>query len=397
VTQKPKESHRRAYINNPEDLKPFTANRKHNNNTPASTSSSSEMTNLKRASATEVQKYENFFNTYVQKNPTSSKFVTTEQPDYPEFEDHVTHTALSIDTYAPVLKNNPSAEDYLYYPEEVDDEEESDLIYLETLLNNGVAKSESSLSDLFAEIVDNEKDSISNYESEIFDANVKMLFNEDVTPKPVSRTSQPVAEVTIPPPVTPITSNQTAVTDYSLKQFEVPTPPTDVSFIPPTNTQSIVQTVNVQPVKFEVPAPPPVTNLAMSETVTQAVQIPDTNSSPTPSLSPPLVAPVIPVDVAPPLASSILDLPPLANSISDSPIVASEVISTAATADGANSADEPKISQEGADDNKKKRSKNKKLKMGLIDAILIIIILAITALLVMHFGLGDMLPFDLPF
>jgi len=63
-------------------------------------------------------------------------------------------------------------------------EDNDDLIYLETLMGSGIngflSPSPDSLSDIFAEIVDNEKESISNYESSIFDANIEMLFGKDL-------------------------------------------------------------------------------------------------------------------------------------------------------------------------------------------------------------------------
>ena len=72
---------------------------------------------------------------------------------------------------------------------DIDTEKDNDLIYLENLVTNGVASPEpSSLSDIFNEIVDNEKESISNYESSVFDANVQLLFDDtiEVEAKPIS-------------------------------------------------------------------------------------------------------------------------------------------------------------------------------------------------------------------
>ena len=60
--------------------------------------------------------------------------------------------------------------------------DDADLIYLENLVTNGASgiatPSPNSLSEIFTEIVDNEKESISNYESSLFDANIQLLFDE---------------------------------------------------------------------------------------------------------------------------------------------------------------------------------------------------------------------------
>ena len=65
---------------------------------------------------------------------------------------------------------------------EVHTDEDDDLAYLDSLVNSGIGGQSlldsHQICNLFAEIVGNEKEAISNYESEVFEANVKMLFDE---------------------------------------------------------------------------------------------------------------------------------------------------------------------------------------------------------------------------
>ena len=70
---------------------------------------------------------------------------------------------------------------------------DDDLAYLDALINPRVSKSSTpttttdTLSELLTEIIDNEKDSVSNYESATFNSNVQLLFDE------ASATQAPVA------------------------------------------------------------------------------------------------------------------------------------------------------------------------------------------------------------
>jgi len=178
--------------------------------------------NYEKFSESEIARFEKFFNTYLYPTPQNDMFKNpqTSQKAHDLLEATADHQP------EPQLKSEKAQIEVK--PASVDNEafEDHDLTYLETLMNHGVSKKEpphsSSLSDLFAEIIDNEKQSISNYESSVFDANVQMLFDEES-----SVPSQPaVAAVVetpkaIPPTPPPLTTPEVAV--------ELPLPPPPIA------------------------------------------------------------------------------------------------------------------------------------------------------------------------
>ena len=196
--------------------------------------------NYERFSEKEINRFENFFNThvypasqnYIFKEPkiistskaTSSRLAIQAVPEplmtpalledkTPSFTDPYHEPDLQFQSEkeeASVEVEMPQFEKGVYKQIKIDDEAENevqedndDLIYLETLMGSGVngflAPSPDSLSDIFAEIVDNEKESISNYESSVFDANIEMLFGKD-------------SEVVVELPPVPFTQELTLIT-----------------------------------------------------------------------------------------------------------------------------------------------------------------------------------------
>ena len=121
------------------------------------------------------------------------------------------------------------------HDESIDEALDDDLVYLENLVSNGAngiaAAPLDSIDTLLNEIVDNEKNQISNYETDVFNANIQSLF--DVDPEadlpPISQlpsTPQAVSTPATMPqtvPVTPLMA-QPAPVPPSLPPQVVPAP-----------------------------------------------------------------------------------------------------------------------------------------------------------------------------
>lgn len=113
----------------------------------------------------------------------------------------------------------------IHQDEQVDFALDDDLIYLENLVSNGgngIATTPlGSIGNLLDEIVDNEKNQISNYENNIFNANIQSLLNVDPeadlpsVPQPPKAT-QSVATPPIPPRI-PVISNNEEVDDEAIE------------------------------------------------------------------------------------------------------------------------------------------------------------------------------------
>ena len=146
-----------------------------------------------RHSEEEINRFESFFNTHVY--PTPQTYTLIKENDILEMAVGVETSQLEKDLREQVQVNHkvpniPMNSGILERAKVAKDSQHSqtpkrddDLMYLEALVNNEANKittlDSSSLSDIFTEIVDNEKKSISNYEPSVFDANVQMLFDEN--------------------------------------------------------------------------------------------------------------------------------------------------------------------------------------------------------------------------
>lgn len=182
--------------------------------------------------------------------------------------------AQSLSQLSPIQQKTPSP---VYNLQQIDE----DLMYLDNLVSgNGYRTSTNpanSIDDLLAEIVGNEKSSVSNYEPSVFDANIEELFNAGAdierapmptpTPAPIP-TPVPimpqVAQATIPtteptiPSITPIPTTQSPIPEIN------PTPTISTATLPitpPEPTATIVAptaetTSNLTPPSFELPPLP---------------------------------------------------------------------------------------------------------------------------------------------
>jgi len=193
-------------------------------------------TNYERFSKDEINRFEKFFNTYVY--PASQNYIFKGSEITPKthklIEDkdsYFTDTYHESDSQLKPQEGNASGEVEILQitqlkkelPEQVKmndeiqnegGEDNDDLVYLETLISSGINGAatpiSNSLSEIFAEIIDNEKKSISNYESSAFDANIQMLFDEDPDAQLQSTLSTEIeapkiVDVSSPAPVTPKT------------------------------------------------------------------------------------------------------------------------------------------------------------------------------------------------
>jgi len=204
--------------------------------------------NYERFSESEIARFENFFNTYLYPTPQDYIFKQpqTSSEAHELFETKAAHQS---DPHLKLEKKHPSIEAELSQTSQLGNDllehanishkvqEDHDFTYLESLMNlesnKDLTPNSSSLSDIFAEIIDNEKKSTSNYESSVFDANVQMLFNEDVatSPRPTSKDATSATKVVAPPtPPPPIASMPTV---------ELPPPPPVVPKVATTPTVQV--------------------------------------------------------------------------------------------------------------------------------------------------------------
>ena len=215
---------------------------------------------------------------------------------------------------------------------------------LNGLMNGQVAMSSNSLGDIFAEIVENEQNSTSNYEESILDANIEQLFayGDDIDKV---TDSVPIFELPKVPSAKSVSPFEAAP---SVPDFSLPTTP-------------VVEVAPVLP-DFDLPTTP---------AVEAAPVLPDFDLPATPVFE---VAPVLPdfdlpttpvVEAAPVLP--VVDLPVL-------PVV--EVSAPA----GQMSAEQPAVAA-----NLPKKRRRSLQKDEIFDIMLVIVFLAIIAVLVFHF------------
>lgn len=256
---------------------------------------------------------------------------------------------------------------------------DEDDLYLENLVNGNGNQSvaPSSLADILAEITDNEKDSVSNYESSIFDANVEQLFAEGEnidktpsfsvppipTPPPILDT--PVAELSFESEPTPIIEPTEApelnfaIEDLAEIDFELPPMP-DLTVVPAApvldllNIEPEVPTVELEPLipAFELPLVP---------TVELEPLLPDFDLPPLPEMTATATVPDF-------------DLPPLPEL---------EFLNEQPAFNITNNSDKIDTKIDKSEQKKKQREKDWKLRI--LDGLLIIVLLAIVGVLAFHF------------
>lgn len=221
---------RQLYFDNPTPSKSFRKREDHMKASGSKQSFFDTSTSYERFNEKEIKRFENFFNTYVDPAPQDYIFKESEvtlatpaKSTYVAGAPHETKLQPETGERKTTVLGLSQLEKDLIKQIKLDDEHETsadrvvpiesvvptdhvdvkddDLRYLEALVNSGIATPGSnSLSDLFAEIVDNEKASISNYESSVFDANVQMLFEEDeFTPPPLQSEPSEAIEMPITP------------------------------------------------------------------------------------------------------------------------------------------------------------------------------------------------------
>lgn len=191
--------------------------------------------NYERLNEKEIKRFENFFDTFVDPTPqnyifkkpeTISKVALPFEDEHSQEEDWTLNSKeqLEVKEEKTITLGLSQLEKDLMEQEKLDNEgllltpvedvKDDELLYLENLVHSSaMSPKTNSLSELFDEIVDNEKESVSNYESSVFDANVQLLFGE------TDDTSEPPTLVPPSPPVPP-------------KTFEIPSPPEAI--VPPT-------------------------------------------------------------------------------------------------------------------------------------------------------------------
>lgn len=109
--------------------------------------------------------------------------------------------------------------------EKIDEVLDDDLIYLENLVSSGgngiAATSLGSIGNLLDEIVDNEKNQISNYETDVFNANIQSLFDldheADLPPVPRSPFIPQFNSTPPIPPAPPVVENNEEVEDETIE------------------------------------------------------------------------------------------------------------------------------------------------------------------------------------
>jgi len=292
---------------------------------------SNEKISFARFSEEEMQRFESFFDTYVRVPSTNLDVLETEEGDLPE--------ATSNHNAAPNLVESLNPDD----PHVNLEDGEDDFIDFEALLQNGYLDDRDSLNDLFTEILDNEKESISNYESSIFNANIQSIFEEN-------ETEEVILDDSIFEKILFVDDNHEDDFDFldlppspelsaSINESPFDLPPAPDSMIPAAETIDESSSFN-----FDLPpVPQPTTSTSVDE-----VEIED-------------ISALSPVDVA--------------NTFFDS----GEKISI--------ESDQTSVLQT--------KKKKKKFTIQIFDTILILIIIVILVLLAVN--LSDSLPFNLPF
>ena len=416
--------------------------------------------NYKRFSEAEINRFENFFNTHVYPTPQNYTFKDPEiAPTAPALveEKEVDVHGMAVEEEVPqlsqlekdLLQQNEINDDIqnevqketnhvpsdletveavkeapVPFSENIDVEHDDDLIYLETLINNEGAEiaalDSNSLSDILAEIVDNEKEPISNYESSVFDANIQMLFNESPevssNPVPVSEVEVPTSNFELPPIPIPGLPSDEMLTSDSTAETEIPMPNFDLPPIPIPELPADELLTSDSTAEIEIPIPdfglPPIPEAPVDVEPETLLKSEIEAPVPMPNFDLPLI-PEVPVDVEPetllksnstaeietPAPNFELPLVPKApvDELAINNIVDSEAMETPEMVAGnfveATVEDFVPEKRSRKEKNKNKR-RNPKL-AAVLDTILVLVILVIISVLVWNYR--HLLPFDLPF
>lgn len=328
-----------------------------------------EKISFAKFSEKEMQRFESFFNTYVHKDTSTSHLDVDENLDLLPKEDiDLSKVMLSQDASQISISQleKDLIEQFSLEDPPVDfDGNEDDLIDLETLLLTSYPDEHDSLHDLFAEITDNEKKPISNYESAIFNANVQSIFEEDenediilddsvfeeilvvidddfefpdLPPTPHTFSDDPpLFGFELPPvPTEPIILVEEVANDDDSLGFDLPPIPESLMLVEDSVSKEILDFED-----FELPPTPEVTTFANES---QRVNVP------------------------------VLSPADIANTFFDSG---------------------EKIDTENHQTAMPQTKKKKKLTFQIFDTILILVIIVILILLAVN--LSDSLPFNLPF
>ena len=222
-------------------------------------SSSHEKGTYQKYSDEQIAQFENFFKSS-STTPThaqSTADTPSVTPPHPTFK----NSAAQVPTFS-----LPKNEETFFRDESLDD----DLLYLDRLVANSNPEpsrhSLASLENLLDEIVDNEKKQISNYETDVFNANVQSLFETD-------------PEADLPPPQTTILASPTTKETDQTKP-ELPKPP-----LIPTPVGTATSSV-ASPATPNLPKPPliptPVSTVPNSVVSSATPDLPKPSLIPTP-------------------------------------------------------------------------------------------------------------------
>ena len=276
-------------------------------------------TNYGRFGDEEINRYENFFNTYVYpsafKEPEvddsdikSDEFmpaapvINEVEEDTASKQENSQLSQLEKDLLEQIkidkaLKNKTAP---VAPTSNINGASDDDLDYLDALVNNKAnditSPDSNSLGSIFDEIVDNEKESISNYESSVFDANVQMLFDD-------------VPEVDFPPPPIPempidnnLENSELAPEMAEIPDFNFEMPPIPAMSVDNNLESPLEQTpmAEIPEFNFEVPPipEPPADEIPTPNFEMPIVTEPLVDEIPTPSFEMPIV-PEPPVDEIP--------------------------------------------------------------------------------------------------
>ena len=303
---------------------------------------------------------------------------------------------------------------------------DEDDFYPESIRDGRSTSTQNSLADIFAEITSNEKDSVSNYEPSIFDANVEQLFAEGENidkeasfTEPQIPTLTPVSDVVVPelnsfpdlgvnspapvldtaiPELTQVpdlTADtlapvlDTAITeltpfpdlsftDTPAPNLELPELP-DLNFDIPTISESNLGLSPMPVLNFEQITPVPETpsfDLPDLPEIKLEPQLPTFDLPMVPTLEPLLSDFELPLPVASAEATiPVFELPPLPelDFLKETPLSTPKLIKTKKNSEAIETSEQ------------KKKQQEKSLKLKILDSLLIIVLLAIVVVFVFHF------------
>jgi len=130
---------------------------------------------IEKLSDTEIARFKEFFTNYLEVTFDTN---LDEESYFPEEDNILFDYNNKASLQEAYIEDDDDVEKII--PAINDDEIDDELLYLDSLLATGSAElSKDSLSDVFAEILDNEAQQIVNYDSSTFEANIQKLFNEE--------------------------------------------------------------------------------------------------------------------------------------------------------------------------------------------------------------------------